>query len=266
MSQIEKMQEQSTRPAPSIEVESYEDLVACLQDLVEPLREAMSGSIRDATEAIRLSHSAAVRAFRGGAILHEARERAKAYGRPLVEVYAWAEDPKVGLSYSGYQVSVALNVFICFKTEDAVEGLSVEDCKAICGMSTKKDRKPKTPPAEPGSDRKGSKHREPRVPTIVEDGDGGDGDGGLIDAEKTTVLLYKLADLIEGVAAVRDEDFAALIRIAEKVRELQLSARVEGSANNQEEVAVNPEEAANNQEEAAVDQEEAAVDQEEAAR
>src|SRR6185437_9820756 len=85
---------------PPSEVKSYEDLVACLHDLVEPLREVMSGSIRDATEAIRLAHSAAVRAFRGGAILHEARERAKAYGRPLVEVYTWAEDPQVGLGYS----------------------------------------------------------------------------------------------------------------------------------------------------------------------
>jgi hypothetical protein len=38
-------------------------------------------------------------------------------------------------------------------------------------------------------------------------------DGGDDDAQKTTALLLKIAELIEGVATIRDEDFQAISRI-----------------------------------------------------
>jgi hypothetical protein len=198
-------------------IETYDDLTTALADLVDPLHLEMQAGNYAARRMLKWSERAAVRAFRAGRILDEAHQRVRASGRALMEFYTWAE----GLGYSSYRINTSLNVFKCFKDESLVEGLTVEQAKDIAGLSTKKKREPR--PVQQREENKGNqkKHTASRggvsgnVHRPDEEADDGDE-----EALETTATLLKLAELIEGIDQIRDQDYPALIRIEAQVTRL----------------------------------------------
>ncbi len=225
-----------------VAIETQSGIDQLLADLVEPLRRELGGAIRAAERMIKYSQLAAVRAWRGGKILDEAFKRAEEAGQRKARVYEWA---KAQLGYETGQVSEARNIFLGFKSETDVIGLTLEEAKGLVGMSTAKERRERKRRERQEAARKQKlredaeaetrkqklredaeaevkkressdnkeKHTRGGVPgktKLTQDDlidDGGD------EAQKTTALLLKIAELIEGVATIRDEDFQAVSRI-----------------------------------------------------
>jgi hypothetical protein len=220
-----------------LQVQPANEVASLLQDLVEPLRVEMAALKKASAEVIRAHEQASRAAWRAGRILLNAHTRTKKAGRRLKEFYTWAQQ-----EYSSYQINVCLNIAKNFKSEDQVEGLTIEDCKEICGMSTQRQRRASGQKRNPqtgsdsdsdsdsdsesgsesesesesgstdlGTETEGNARTRGEVPFPSPEGEGdGSEDVRTIDTSK---LLLRIAEVFESVSDIVEEDFVTLNRI-----------------------------------------------------